>query len=325
MRLEQVIMDASKEWCVTAGLSGGLSVEPEEAAAIAEAVRGWMNEVAREPGHGPAGGVQDIQATRIKELEDECKRMKQKAEDWDALMETREVHPQKQVNESFHPDDLEALKEFFGGRPVSTGISPVEGDDLQAMLKLHLDNQRGLTREESERLTKLMHETATEGPAVEENKRIKLPPWDDLVAEAACVTTMWEEKVDEYPECKELLDLVGKLSTGLNQSQADIARMEEEFRTADYDLAEKVASKATKYDELRAKFLFLPGEEFWTLFQNSVTKWTIEKVWFNNDGRQSLTGYRKRQNGSILESPTYKASECHHTADACKAAILVEE
>lgn len=87
----------------------------------------------------------------------------------------------------------------------------------------------------------------------------------------------------------------------------------------------KLAEKAKQYDALREKFPFLPGEEFWTLYQNSVTKWTIEKVWFNNDGRLCLTGYRKRQNGSILESPTYKASECYPTADACRNAIKVEE
>ncbi len=78
-------------------------------------------------------------------------------------------------------------------------------------------------------------------------------------------------------------------------------------------------------DGIRAKFPFLPGEGFWTLFQESVCKWTVEKIWFNDDGRLCLTGYRERANGSILESPRYKASECYPTPDACKAAIPVEE
>lgn len=111
-----------------------------------------------------------------------------------------------------------------------------------------------------------------------EEHNLKLPPWNDLVAEAACVTTIWEEKVNEYPECKELLDLIGKLSTGLNQSQADMARMKEEFRTADYDLAEKVASKAAKYDELRKKFPFFPEEYVYILRTNGIQQCMVEHI-----------------------------------------------
>lgn len=66
--LEQVIFDASSSY-------GMKSEHNTRSQAIAAAVREWMKEIAREPGHGPSGGVQGIQAARIKELEAEVARL----------------------------------------------------------------------------------------------------------------------------------------------------------------------------------------------------------------------------------------------------------
>lgn len=86
-----------------------------------------------------------------------------------------------------------------------------------------------------------------------------------------------------------------------------------------------IPPREQKCDALRERFPFLPGEEFWTLFQNAVCRWTVEKIWFNSDDKLCLKGYRPRSNGSLLESPTYRAGECYPTAEACRAAIQVEE
>lgn len=110
----------------------------------------------------------------------------------------------------------------------------------------------------------------------------------------------------------------------IKELEEEVARLkqklEEEMR-----LTIGISDKAMAYDALREKFPFLPGDEFWTLFQDSVTRWTVEKIWFNSVDLLCLNGYRERQNGSILESPKYKASECHPTAEACRNAIKVEE
>jgi hypothetical protein len=114
----------------------------------------------------------------------------------------------------------------------------------------------------------------------------------------------------------------------IKELEAEVARLKDKavkVFEAGSDHINELIDKAAKYDELREKFPFLPGGNFWTLFQESVCKWTVEKIWFNDDGRLCLTGYRERGNEGILESPRYKASECHPTADACRAAIPVEE
>jgi hypothetical protein len=113
-----------------------------------------------------------------------------------------------------------------------------------------------------------------------EEHNLKIPPWNDLVAEAACVTTMWEEKVNEYPECKELLDLVGKLSTRLNQSQAEVARASQKSKV--WGIADKHVQewrdKAAKYDELRKKFPFFPEEYVYILRSNGIQQYRIERI-----------------------------------------------
>ena len=110
-----------------------------------------------------------------------------------------------------------------------------------------------------------------------EEHNLKIPPWNDLVAEAACVTTMWEEKVNEYPECKELLDLVGKLSTRLNQSQTEVEQLKPR-KLRDSDAFNEVVNKATKYDELRKKFPFFPEEYVYILRTNGICQYIVKRI-----------------------------------------------
>jgi hypothetical protein len=78
--LEQVIMDASGKSAAEAkGYSAVVGCDSVEVKIIADAVREWMKGLARESGHGPSGGVQGIQADRIKELEAEVERLKSSA------------------------------------------------------------------------------------------------------------------------------------------------------------------------------------------------------------------------------------------------------
>lgn len=81
----------------------------------------------------------------------------------------------------------------------------------------------------------------------------------------------------------------------IKELEAEVARLE--------DLA-------AKYDELRAKFPFLPGEEFWFCNGNRITKRKVDEI----DETHVLSG----------EYGLYQ-SECHPTADACRTAIPVEE
>lgn len=78
-------------------------------------------------------------------------------------------------------------------------------------------------------------------------------------------------------------------------------------------------NKAAKYDALRERFPYLPGDEFWTYLQGAIRKWSVCEVWIG--GEEILC--KGVANGK--QSPVYRMHECHHTADACRAAIPVEE
>ena len=95
------------------------------------------------------------------------------------------------------------------------------------------------------------------------------------------------------------------------QSVVRIKELEAEVaRLASLKSSPGCCDKAAKYDELRAKFPFLPGEEFWFCNGNRITKRKVDEI----DETHVLSG----------EYGLYQ-SECHPTADACRAAIPVEE
>ena len=374
--LEQVIMDASKShrtpW-----------VDFDEAAAIAEAVRGWM----REQNEGLRGVIFDILleelppqsvshadadscvdailsvippqepdyrsmtwampeeddaerskrlAYRLEILERENADLRKRLPDPATLQTEMEKWQASRIKKL--EDELQHLESnlMVGGKPVSTGISPAEGDDLDAMLKLQLDNQRGLTREESERLTKFMHETATGGSIDEEPFKFGEPdkfPYDihdhlistePLYAWANKRIEMLEE--ESKKRIKEFEAKVARLKEPQSTYERQIASDEKYAKTIQEEW-DALRAKAAKYNELRAKFPFLPGEEFWTLFQGSIRRWECCAVRQNILGSTEckVFGRMKRSDGALVESPLYYLRECHPTADACRAAIPVEE
>lgn len=90
-------------------------------------------------------------------------------------------------------------------------------------------------------------------------------------------------------------------------------------RLANLKSSPECCDKATKYDVLRERFPYLPGDEFWTYLQGAIRKWSVCEVWIG--GEEILC--KGVANGK--QSPVYRMHECHHTADACRAAIPVEE
>lgn len=522
--LEQVIREASEDFGHPAGVVGD-----EEASVIASAVREWMRNIAREPGHGPSGGVQGVQAARIKELEAEVEQLKSDRGEWmreqneglrkaiynvlvdelpadqnslddcreytnailsvippprdemfktalavyesrikeletgvcelselcsmkddklaeikalldklrpirkdqesrieqtkthisnglksgnghyieqadgvlseflDEMQKAKAIHAeidsiieQSQIsqmeeqrkefdNDAPFPDEtIEALKEFtkrsseatimIGGRPVSTGISPAEADDLDAMLKLHLANQRGLTKEEHRELSQFMREqgepmtpTEADGILIDwANKRIEILEAENkrlqVLADAADNLAKLESRQSKrithletelsaanasrvllQEDMKELqsdLNLLGdengalrvrvEEATTLNQTitygpidevrkkcrelEIELARAHEELGHP--EIVHAIREKAHKYDELRAKFPFLPGEKFYTFVGGTIRKCTVQHT--------STTGVTdNRTNGHVWD-------ECCRTVEECRSKIPME-
>lgn len=90
-------------------------------------------------------------------------------------------------------------------------------------------------------------------------------------------------------------------------------------RLANLKSSPECCDKAAKYGALRERFPYLPGDEFWTYLQGAIRKWSVCEVWIG--GEEILC--KGVANGK--QSPVYRMHECHHTADACRAAIPVEE
>lgn len=75
-----------------------------------------------------------------------------------------------------------------------------------------------------------------------------------------------------------------------------------------------LADKAAKYDELRAKFPFLPGAVVWILQDGAIQRATVWRI-------------GERVARVLLDEIAIDVdpSRLHSTADACRAAIPVEE
>lgn len=74
---------------------------------------------------------------------------------------------------------------------------------------------------------------------------------------------------------------------------------------------EHYRDKAAKYDALRERFPFWPGDEFYVADKGVILRRSVYGIYVN---------------GQISTAETaYHVSQCHPTADACRAAIPVEE
>jgi len=90
-------------------------------------------------------------------------------------------------------------------------------------------------------------------------------------------------------------------------------------KTQDNARIKELEAEVAKYDVLRERFPYLPGDEFWTYLQGAIRKWSVCEVWIG--GEEILC----KGVATGKQSPVYRMHECHPTADACRAAIPVEE
>lgn len=339
--LEQVVMDASEEWCDREA-SPYYQVGKREADAIAAAVREWM----REQNEGLHREVLDV------------------------LRKWADVH-YPEIPRSTIYNLLDAILSVIPPRTVSTGISPAEADDINAMLKLPLDNQRNLTPEEIARYRELIETTATEGPVVkpEANKRIEIadPPvqeWRDKLsepdklspndipnhlppaqAEEERINALNKHHHDNLVYTEPLYAWANKriemLEAELVEERLRIAELEQfnktyqknQFRLEDELAKERertkwledmsgmeswniLSQKAKTYDALREKFPFLPGEEVWSLRESTITKGIVWAI------RENITRVTFETLGITIDCDP---EDCHPTAEACRNAIEVEE
>ena len=74
--------------------------------------------------------------------------------------------------------------------------------------------------------------------------------------------------------------------------------------------------KAAKYDALRERFPFLPGETFYVADEGAIIRRSVHRLYANGRIEAAKTAM------ALVE---YNVSQCHPTADACRAAIPVEE
>jgi hypothetical protein len=113
----------------------------------------------------------------------------------------------------------------------------------------------------------------------------------------------------------------------IKELEAEVARLKEPQSTYERQIAsdEKYAkaiqeewdalrAKVAKYDELRAKFPFLPGDVFYAMATNNgkLYKDTVDRLHVDGkiDGQKIVN---------------VRPEAAYHTADACRAAIPVEE
>lgn len=101
----------------------------------------------------------------------------------------------------------------------------------------------------------------------------------------------------------------------IKELEAEVERL----KAMTYLPSNEAIDKAAKYDALCGRFPYLPGDEFWTYLQGAIRKWSVCEVWIG--GEEILC--KGVANGK--QSPVYRMHECHPTADACRAAIPVEE
>lgn len=107
----------------------------------------------------------------------------------------------------------------------------------------------------------------------------------------------------------------------IKELEAEVERL----KAMTYLPSNEAIDKAAKYDALRERFPFLPGEEFYATVSS---KRLILNV---GDPIPELIIYKRTVNlvgvNGVLDTKdnTWNWDECHPTAEACKAAILVEE
>lgn len=294
--LEQIIMDASEEWCRRDNVDW--PVIQNEAAAIAEAVRGWM----REQNQNLRGVIGDLlleelppQSVSLADV-DSCteailsvipplhedtstilkleEQLRVKAMEYDKLMETGTVHPPK-------PGDA-------------------EGDNLDAMLKLHLANQRSLTNEEHQHLTQFLRsirEESAKGPADQSNHA-------DLVKTEPLYG--WANKRIEMLEAE---------NKRIKELEAEVARFKDVTQEgASLETLRTQRDKAAKYDSVCEQFPYMPGAVVWILQDGVIQRATVWRI-------------GERVARVLLDEIAIDVdpSRLHYTADACRAAIPVEE
>jgi len=123
---------------------------------------------------------------------------------------------------------------------------------------------------------------------------------------------------DEFPFG---IDAIQHVAEALIAARAEVERL----KAMTYLPSNEAIDKAAKYDALRKRFPFLPGEEFYATVSS---KRLILNV---GDPIPELIIYKRTVNlvgvNGVLDTKdnTWNWDECHPTAEACKAAIPVEE
>ena len=65
---------------------------------------------------------------------------------------------------------------------------------------------------------------------------------------------------------------IEELEARIKELEAEVERL----KAMTYLPSNEAIDKAAKYDALRERFPFWPGDEFWTFFQGAICKWVNE-------------------------------------------------
>ncbi len=175
-----------------------------------------------------------------------------------------------------------------------------EGDNLDAMLKLHLANQRSLTNEEHQHLTQFLRsirEESAKGPADQSNHA-------DLVKTEPLYG--WANKRIEMLEAE---------NKRIKELEAEVARFKDVTQEgASLETLRTQRDKAAKYDSVCEQFPYMPGAVVWILQDGVIQRATVWRI-------------GERVARVLLDEIAIDVdpSRLHYTADACRAAIPVEE
>lgn len=99
--------------------------------------------------------------------------------------------------------------------------------------------------------------------------------------------------------------------TRIKELEAEVERL----KAMTYLPSNEAIDKAAKYDALRERFPFLPGETFYVADEGAIIRRSVHRLYANGRIEAAKTAM------ALVE---YNVSQCHPTADACRAAIPVE-